>query len=82
MPLYFFHRTNGGVSVDREGTELPNLDSARREAIVYAAETLRDQPDWASPGELRVDIADTAGEVLLTVVISARAPARPPDALE
>ncbi len=82
MQRYFFNRTDGGVSIDREGTELPDLDTARREAIVYAAETLRDQPEWAASGELRVDVVDDDGEILLTIVITARKPMKPPELLK
>ncbi len=77
MPRYFFHLTGGRISIDREGTELPNMDNARREAILYAAETLREQPDLASTGELRVDVTEAGGELLLTVAITAREPVRP-----
>ena len=77
MPRYFFHRTDGGISIDREGTDLPDLDSARKEAILFAAETLRDQPGWATSGELRVDVTDINDVALVTVVIAARTPTQP-----
>ena len=78
MPRYFFHRTDGGVSIDREGTDLPNMDNARREAILYAAETLREQPELVSPDGLRVDVTDAAGDLVLTVAITAREPVKSP----
>ena len=62
MQRYFFHRADGGFDRDAEGTELPDLESARREAVLYAAETLRDRSDWVwSDGELSVEVTDVDG---------------------
>ncbi len=75
MQRYFFHRIDGGFDRDEEGTELPSLDSARREAVLYAAETLRDRPDWIwADGELSVEVTCGDGQAIFTVVICARTP--------
>ena len=71
MPLYFFHRRNAGTSKDEIGTDLPNLASARREAVLFAAETLRDRPEWAWTDDgLCIEVADAHGKSLLTVHIA------------
>jgi hypothetical protein len=44
MSLFFFHVRDGSTTVDGEGVDLPDLDSARREAIVACGEILRDVP--------------------------------------
>ena len=42
MPRYFFNLKDGRTSLDDEGTELADIDAARREAVTYAGSTLRD----------------------------------------
>ncbi len=75
MPRYFFHRTDGDFDPDREGTELPDLDAARLEAIKYAAETVKDSPDqvWSST-PFRIEVSDDTGMLLSTAVIPQESP--------
>jgi hypothetical protein len=42
MPRYFFHTEEKYISIDEEGTELPDLNAVRAEAIRTAGEMLRD----------------------------------------
>ena len=43
MPRYFFHIADGDDAfIDNEGTEFPNLDAGRDEAVRTSAEMLRD----------------------------------------
>jgi Domain of unknown function (DUF6894) len=42
MPRYFFHTEGKYMSIDAEGTELPDLKAVRAEAIRTAGEMLRD----------------------------------------
>lgn len=70
MPRYFFHRTDGGFDVDHEGTELKDLQDARVQAILYAAGTMKDRPDYVwDGGDLRVEVADESGILLMTVIV-------------
>lgn len=70
MPRYFFHRTDGDFDPDREGTELPDLNAARLEAIHYAAATVKDHPiEVWSPTPFRVEVSDDTGMLLSTVII-------------
>lgn len=72
MPLYFFHLTDSVFNPDQEGTELPNLDSARVEAIRFAAATAMELPNKVRDGSgLRVEVSDDAGLGLCTVIIRA-----------
>ena len=41
MPLFYFHVEDDRTVLDQEGTELPDLEAARREAITTAGEMLR-----------------------------------------
>jgi hypothetical protein len=50
VPRYFFHVADGDDFVDLQGTELANLEAARREAVRLAGALLSDKPElfWAS----------------------------------
>ena len=70
MPRFFFHRTDGAFDPDNEGTEFPDLMTARAEAIRFAAETVKEDPQqvWAG-NTFRVEVSDEEGMLLCTVVI-------------
>jgi hypothetical protein len=42
MPRYFFNVDDGEPLIDEEGTELPDLESARQAAVIMSGEILRD----------------------------------------
>lgn len=76
MPRYYFHVHDGYSSIDNEGTELPSLNAAREEAVQTAAGILRDSSQKLWAGEpWRLEVADGAGDVLLTVNFSVQIPA-------
>ena len=66
VPRYYLHID--GLGTDPEGTELPDLEAARREAILSAREMLA---EWiilaADEIPLKIRIADEQGNVLATV---------------
>ncbi len=68
MPRYFFHVIDGDADRDLEGSELPNLKAAKREAqrcvgtMMSDAALISDPPD-----EWNVEVADSAGLVLFRV---------------
>ena len=69
MPRYFFHHvTRAGLVRDLEGTDLPDLEHARSEAILDArsllAGAIREGRDISSRS---IQISDEQGNVLLTV---------------
>lgn len=69
MPRYFFIRTDGHVEEDVEGTELPDLASARLQAVIYAGASLKDDPNFVQEGQdLRIEVSDGEGTPLFTVV--------------
>jgi hypothetical protein len=72
MPRYFFTTADGTREPDLDGTELPDVASARVEAIKYAGEVLSDHPEIIWDGEdFRVEVSDANGLVLFTVVTMA-----------
>ena len=42
MPCYYFNIEDGHRTIDNEGSELPDLQAARDEALITSGETLRD----------------------------------------
>jgi hypothetical protein len=68
VPRYFLHIDE--LDTDPEGSELPDLEAARREAILAAREMLA---EWIISGAedvpTRIIIADEAGNVLSVVQI-------------
>ena len=42
MPRFYFNVDDDRTTLDQEGTELPDIETARREAVTVAAEVLRD----------------------------------------
>ena len=57
MPLYHFHIMDGFQQEDEEGSELPTIQSARKEALTLAGELLRERanmPDAPTSWQMRV----------------------------
>ncbi len=75
---YFFHTENGQVVIDQTGVELSDDTAARREAVVFLAEMLRDHAVhlW-SEERFSVRIVDAGGRAIGEV--TARAAASPLD---
>ncbi|MBU1314788.1 MAG: hypothetical protein KJ947_17950 [Alphaproteobacteria bacterium] len=72
MPKYFFHHvTKAGQVRDLEGSELPDLDHARTEAVLDArslmSDAIRQGRDISSRS---IQISDEQGTVLLTVLFA------------
>ncbi|WP_426959566.1 DUF6894 family protein [Muricoccus radiodurans] len=75
MPRYFFHVHDGQASPDLEGTELPDLEAARRQAVDTAGLTLRESQ--ARPREglpWRMEVADGSGAILFVLHVSIQPP--------
>ena len=72
MARYFFNRVDGHADPDPEGLELSSLSDARYEAILFAADTLKDTSYalWDG-GEVRVEVTDDKQTLLFIVSISA-----------
>ena len=72
MPRYFFHVIDGRSIIDHEGTEFPNLRSARVEAIRLAGAILHDDGDTFWKGEeWHMNVTDASGQSLLKLHFSA-----------
>jgi len=66
MPQFYFHiRDTNGLTRDPEGQELPDLDTARREAVSAAREILGEKLlHGGSLNGRTIEIADETGQVV------------------
>jgi hypothetical protein len=65
LPRNFFHVLDDHSSPDNQGTELPNDEAARREAIRFAGDILKDEADVVLFGQqLRMKVTDATGLIL------------------
>ena len=72
MPRYYFHAADGQVFRDAEGRELPDLHTAKTEAVRVLSEILRDDPGLFLKGELlEIRVADAEAEIKYRLVVAA-----------
>lgn len=69
MPRYHFHCADGKREMDVDGTELEDIQSAQLEAIKFAGEVLRNEPEaiWAD-GQWRVEVTNGDNVLLFTLI--------------
>jgi hypothetical protein len=65
---YFFHTADGSRDRDTDGTELPDLAAARRQAIIYAGDCMSDDPGILGDRDFRVEVTDENDLMLFTVI--------------
>ena len=72
MPRYFFHTEDGERLCDPEGTELPDIEAAKVEAVRYLAQRLDNDPDelWRT-GNWRIIVQDESALTLFIVDVTA-----------
>ena len=65
MPVYHFNVKDGSEIPDPDGTELPDLHTARKEAVKLAGRLLLDDPETFWEGsEWHVEVTDDSGLLL------------------
>jgi hypothetical protein len=72
MPRYLFHADNGaGYVEDAEGRDLPDLETARREALKSAGEIIAEEmAEGRTDIRLIIYIAAESGEPLAALPVS------------
>jgi hypothetical protein len=73
MARYFFNIEDGASIPDKTGTELPNLRSARMEAVRLSGKLLHEEPDlfWDSGDDWKMIVTDDAGLILFSLHFAA-----------
>jgi len=70
VPRFFFNQIDGKHKPDDKGLEFPSLEEARTEAVQYAGEVLRHQPDVIWQGEdFRIEVTDENQLLLFTLIV-------------
>jgi hypothetical protein len=70
MPRYFFNVGENNHRVDYVGVDYLDPETARMEAIRFAADLLKAQPERVWNGaELRIEASDMWDTVMLTLII-------------
>jgi hypothetical protein len=70
VPRFFFHVRDGKDLPDTEGSELPDLDAIRTEAIRASGEMLRDskgRAEFWSGDDWAMTVMDDKGGMVLTL---------------
>lgn len=72
MPLFHFNVLDGVSDIDTEGTVLPDVDAAWREARILAGDLIKDAREWDRLGEeWRIEVTDHAGTILFRIDVAA-----------
>lgn len=67
MPRFFFHSQDGRVFHDDEGVELEGIDQAKRTALNFLGESLRNNDSFWGTASFQVTVTDAQGLVLFTL---------------
>lgn len=80
MPRFFFHTADGSRCQDTDGTELPDMKTARCEAIKFLGQVVQDNPAVLDEGDdFKVEVSDSGGVLLFVITaFSTDAPAGQP----
>jgi hypothetical protein len=71
VPKYFFDIVDGGTySRDDEGSELPDVEAAREEALGCLPELARSKLSSGDRRDVIVDVRDETGQVIFTATLS------------
>lgn len=70
MPRYYFDIVNGALTVDAEGTEFPDAEAARAEAIRTLPDVARDEIADGSSREVMLLMRDEAGRAIFTASLT------------
>ena len=70
MPKYFFDIFDKSFNIDEEGSDAPDIESARKLACASIGEILRDASRTGNPARCVVTVRDNGGTKLFTVTAS------------
>jgi uncharacterized protein DUF6894 len=67
MPRYYFSLKNGRPFRDVDGLELPDIDAVRTEAVGFARDVMRMEPERQDWSQWAVCVTDDAQKSVITV---------------
>ena len=71
MPRYYFHvQSKGDLARDPHGSDLPDIEAARKEAVKRACRAWSERPPESTHNDDTFEIANASGEVVLRVPFS------------
>jgi hypothetical protein len=71
MPRYYFHvRSGSDLTRDQEGSDLPDIQAARKQAVEMACRAWSERPPATADNDETFEITDEAGKVVLKVPFS------------
>ncbi len=72
MSRYYFDVRDGSVFPDDTGTELPNIETAREQAVRFSGKLLTDLgAKFWDVGDWRISVRDESGRVLFGLSLAA-----------
>ncbi len=76
MPRFHFHTYDQNEVLDEDGFELVDIEAARKAAMIYASEVLKELAEEIYTTDLRVTVTNEAGLMLWDIlVVATEAPA-------
>ena len=70
MPRYYFHLENGCPFHDADGLELPDIEAVREEAVGFARDMMRMEPERRAWSTCSVLVTDEAQATVLQMAFS------------
>jgi len=76
MAKYYFCTANEAGGPNGDPFEFESAEDARRQAVLFTSEMLRERPDVVWHDEVRLDVTTEEGLILFTImVVGVRSPA-------
>ena len=71
MARYYFHvRAENDLRRDPEGSDLPDIEAARKQAVTMACRIWSERPPESTDNDETFEIVDESGQVVLKVPFS------------
>lgn len=71
MPRFYFDAEDGGVFIDPDGTDLPDFDAAKREALRILCQLLPVKGQHLEHGDFTITVSDHERMVLMKITVAA-----------
>ncbi|MBY8823788.1 DUF6894 family protein [Sphingomonas colocasiae] len=69
MSQYYFRTANDAGGPSGDPLEFESAENARRQAVLFVSEMLRERPDMVWDGDVRFDVTTEEGLILFTIMV-------------